>query len=96
MTLPKRCLFKISTTNFNCFPLVWMIDNRKLNKKTSKIHERALRIVYGDHKTSFSKLLNTDESVTIDIKKLQYLLIGIYKVKKGISPTTMSEIFQYF
>ena len=45
-----------------------MIDNRKLNKKTSKIHERALRIVYGDHKARFSKLLNTDESVTIDKK----------------------------
>ena len=27
--------------------LVWIIDNRKLNKKINKIHGGALRIVYG-------------------------------------------------
>ena len=40
--------------------------------------------------------MNTDKSVTIHQRNLQYLLIEIYKVKKGISPTIMNEIFQFF
>ena len=84
------------TSQFNYCPLVWMIRNRKLNKKTNKVHERTLRMVYGDHNTSFSELLNIDKSVTINQRKLQYLLVEIYKVKKGISPTIMNEIFQFF
>ena len=56
MTLPKQRLLMSSyiTSQFNYCPLVWMIHNRKLNKKINKVHERALRIVYGDHKTCFS------------------------------------------
>ena len=58
--------------------------------------KRALKTVYGDHKTKFSQLLNIDKSVTIHQRNLQYLLIEIYRVKKGISPTLINEIFQFF
>ena len=68
------------TSQFSYCPLVWIIHNRKLNKKISQIHERALRIVYGDHKTKFLELLNLDKSVTIHQRNLEYLLIEIYKV----------------
>ena len=47
-------------------------------------------------KTKLSELLNIDKSVTIHQRNLQYLLIQIYKVKKGISPTIMNELFQFF
>ena len=47
-------------------------------------------------KQVFFGILNIDKSVTIHQKTLQYLLIEIYKVKKGISPTIMNEIFQFF
>ena len=82
MTLQKRRLLMSSyiTSQFSYCPLVWIIHNRKLNKKISQIHERALRIVYGDHKTKFLRLLNLDKSVTIHQRNLQYLLIEIYKV----------------
>ena len=52
MTLQKRHLLMSSyiTSQFNYCPLVWMIHNRKLKKEINKVHERALRIVYGDHK----------------------------------------------
>ena len=42
------------------------------------------------------ELLNIDKSVTLHQRNLQYLLIEIYKVRKGISPTIMDEIFQFF
>ena len=47
MTLPKRHLLMSSyiTSKFNYYPLIWIIHNRKLNKKINKVHKRALRIV---------------------------------------------------
>ena len=98
MNLPKRRLLMRSyiTSQFNYCVLVWMIHNRKLNKKINKVRERALRIVYGDHNTSFLEFLSIDKSVSIHQRNLQYLLIEIYKVKKSISPTIMNEIFQFF
>ena len=92
LTLQKRRLLMSSyvTSHFNYCPLVWVIHNRKLNKKINKIYERASRIAYSDHKTNFWELLKIDKSVTIHQKNLQYLLIEIYKVKKGISPKIMN------
>ena len=81
------------TSQFNYCPLVWMIHNRIVNKKINKVHEIALRIVYGNYKTKFSELLNLDKSVTIYQRNLQYLLIKIYKIKMCISPTIMNVIF---
>ena len=69
---------------------------QQLPKKRKSVHGRALRIVYGDHNTSFLELLNVDKSVTTHQRNLQYLLIEIYKVKKGILPAIMNEIFQCF
>ena len=40
--------------------------------------------------------MNTDKSVTIHQRNLQYLLIEICKVNKAISPTLLNEIFQFF
>ena len=73
-----------------------MIHNRNLNKKINKVHERGLRIVYGDHNTRFSELLNIDKSVTIHQRNLQYLLIEIYKVNKSFSSMLMNKILQFF
>ena len=43
ITFQKRRLLMSSyiTSQFNYCPLVWMIYNRKLNKKIKKVHERA-------------------------------------------------------
>ena len=84
------------TSQFNYCSLVWLVHKRKLNKKINKTHEVVLAIVYSDHKTSFSELLKTDKSVTIHQKNLQYLLIEIYKVIKGVSSTIANEIFSIF
>ena len=42
ITFQKRRLLMSSyiTSQFNYCPLVWMIYNRKLNKKIKKVHER--------------------------------------------------------
>ena len=47
-----------------------------------------MKKVYSNHKTSFSEILKINKSVTIHQKNLQYLLIEIYEVKKGVSART--------
>ena len=85
--LMKSCIF----SQFNYCPLVWMCHSRSL--KINLIQERALRIVYKDYKSSFKELLQQDKSITIHQRNLQYLAIEIYKVRMGISPKIINEIF---
>ena len=97
MSLDKRKLLMNSyiSAQFNYCPLVWMSHSRSLNNKINKIHERALRLVYEDYGSSFKDLLVKDRSCTIHERNIQYLAIEIFKVKIGVSPEIMSEIFRF-
>ena len=81
------------TSQFSYCPLIWMFHSRNLNNKINRIHERALRLVYQNN-LSFSELLDLDNSVTVHQKTLQVLLTEIYKVKNGIAPEIMKDIFE--
>ena len=58
-----------------------MFHNRKLNKHINRLHEKALRIAYQDHHSTFNELLAKDDSFKIHDHNLQKLLIEIFKVK---------------
>ena len=62
MSLEKRrTLMKAFTeSQFNYYPLIWMLHSRTLNNKINRIHERALRAVYSDYNSSFNKLIDKD------------------------------------
>ena len=81
------------TSKFSYCPLIWMFHSRNLNNKINRIHERALRLVYHNN-LSFSELLDLDNSVTVHQKNLQVLVTEIYKVKNGIAPEIMKDIFE--
>ena len=81
------------TSQFSNYPLIWMFHNRNLNNKINRIHERALRLVYQNN-LSFSELLDLDNFVTVQQKNLQVLVTEIYKVKIGIAPEIMKDIFK--
>ena len=70
-----------------------MFHSRNLNNKINRIHERALGLVY-QNKLSFSELLDLEKSVTVHQKKLQVLVTEIYKVKNGIAPELIKDIFK--
>ena len=82
-------------SHFNYCPLIWIIHNRGLNNKINHIQERALGIVHDEYSSSFEDLLNKDKSVTIHQRNLQQLTIEIFKVKIGIAPIIMNEIFTF-
>ena len=90
----RRNLMKaFITSQFSYCPLIWMFHSRNLNNKINRIHEQALRLVYQNN-LSFSELLNLDNSLTVQQKNLQRLVTEIYKVKNGIAPEIMKEIFE--
>ena len=94
-TEQKRMIMKaFINSQFGYCPLVWMNHSRKLNQRINKIHERALRVVYNDKHASFEELLSRDKSATVHVRNLQVLVTEMFKVKLGISPVIMKDIFQ--
>ena len=95
MTFDQRRLILNSfiTSHFSYCPIVWMFHSRKLNERINHIHERALRIVYKDFNSSFQELLIKDNSLNIHHRNLQKLVTEIFKVKNGLSPELMNDVF---
>ena len=61
----KMLMKTFLNSQFSCFSLVWMFHSRNTENWVSKIHERALRLVYhASSQLSFDKLLIKDWSVT--------------------------------
>ena len=77
------------SSQFAYCPLIWMFHSRQINHKINKLHERALRIVYNDHFSSFEELLSKDKSVTVHQRNLQTLATEMYKILNGLSPDIM-------
>ena len=92
----RRILLKtFITSQFNYCPLVWMCHSTGLNNRINNLHKRALMIVYQDKISDFETLLKNDESVTIHVGNLHYLVSEIYKVKNNIFPEIVREIFHF-
>ena len=79
-------------SQFATYPLLGMFVDRNLNSKINSLHLRALRIVYRDNKPSFEDLLVKDKSV--HHRNIHFLAIEMFKVKHGISPPFMENIFK--
>ena len=56
---------------------------------------KELRIVYKDFNTSFQELLTEDNSLNIHDRNLQKLVTEIFKVKNGLSPELMNDVFEF-
>ena len=81
-------------SQFSYCPLVWMFHSRTLNNKINRIHERCLRIVYYDKKSTYKNLLERDRSVLVHVRNLQILAIEMFKVHSGLSPPIFKELFR--
>ena len=73
---------------------MWMSHSRTVNNKINKLHEKSLRLIYNDKKSSFKELIETDKSVPIHIKNLQVLTTEMFKVCRNISPPIVRQLFQ--
>ena len=70
-----------------------MRHNRINNSKINRLHERCLRLIYNDKKSSFEDLLQKDGSVSIHHRTLKRLAAELLKVFKGLSLVLLAETF---
>ena len=83
-----------SMAQFNYYPLIWMYHNRTYDNKINRLHERYIRLIYNDKRSSFQDLFEKDNSVSIHHKNLQALVVEMFKVHTKTSPEIMQEVFQ--
>ena len=93
MSLNKRRLLMKTfvESQFNYCPLIWMFHSRRLNNKINNVHEKALRIVYSDYKSTFQELLNKDASFSVHHRNIQTLATEVYKHIHGLLPAIMGK-----
>ena len=80
-------------SQFKYCPLIWMFHSRIMNNKINRIHERALRLIYSDHLSSFDELLKKDRSFSIRHRNIESQAIELYKFFLGLFPSIVKNIF---
>ena len=80
-------------SQFNYCPLVWMNHSRRNNAKINNLHERCLRLICSDKKSSYEELLKKDESVSIHHVNIQAFAAEMYDVKYGYTSKIISDLF---
>ena len=74
----QLCNSYILSTFCYC-PLIWMFCSKRNNNMIDVVHKRALRAVYQLFNASLSELLTVDQSSSIHVRNLRFLLIEIFK-----------------
>ena len=64
------------------------------NNKINTLHERCLRIINNDKRSSFNALLEKDGSVSIHERNIKILATEMFKVSKNLAPPQMHEILK--
>ena len=85
----------LSTVNSVIAHLYGCVVVASLTKKISRLHQRCLRIIYCDAQSSFQELLEKDSSVSFHEMNIQMLATEMYKVRKGLSPPEITELFTW-
>ena len=60
----------------------------------NKVHERAMKVILNDHESDFETLLQNNNYVCNHHRKIQTLLIEIFKIKEGFVPPIMGPILK--
>ena len=83
----------LDSTQFLYSPLVWMCCDKTSDNRINHLHERALSTVYNENVSTFEKLLEKYNFVTIHVRNLRILATELYKTKENLAAPTMHEIF---
>ena len=72
-----------------------MYHNRTKSNKINSLHERCLRLLNNDKKSSFHDLLEKDSSVSIHHRNLRALATEMFRIYNGMAPEIVTEIFPF-
>ena len=76
----RQILFEnMVKSSFTYCPLIWMFCSSKSNNLINKTHERSLKIVINDKKSTFEDLLKANNQITVHQKNLQVLMTEVFK-----------------
>ena len=75
-------------SNFNYCPLVWYFSTAKQLQKIEKIQERVLRFLHNDYVSDYLTLLKASGSVSMEVRRMRYLGVEIYKTLNDLNPAT--------
>ena len=81
-------------SNFNYCPLVWMLSHKKLLDKIESLHKQALRFLLNDYVSSYEQLLEKSDKCNMNIRRLRFLCIEIYKTLNDLNPSFIKQIFE--
>ena len=81
-------------SNFNYCPLVWMFSNATSLKKIENLQKRALRFLYNNYQLTYEELLDKASSSRMNVKRLCFLCVEIYKTINNMNPSFMKQIFE--
>ena len=90
----RRTIYNsVIMSNFNYCPLVWHFCGKTNNQKLEKIQERALRILYDDHTSTYDELLEKAGTNTLLINRLRILALTVFKSLNALNPPCLNDIF---
>ena len=73
--------------------LVWHFCKASDARKLERVQERALRAVYNDKNATYEELLKKGRLSSLENRRLQDILILMYKVKHSLVPEHVCKIF---
>ena len=73
--------------------LVWHFCTASDNRKLERLQERALRLVYNTTAESYDALLKRAKLTTLQNRRLQDILILMFKVKNKLTTNEIANIF---
>ena len=82
-----------NTTLINYCHLVWMFCSKEANNEMEKLHKRPLQIIHDNFSSFYDDLRMKDNSATIHVRNLQFLMTEIFKTIHDKNPLFMKEIF---
>ena len=71
-----------------------MFSHVKSLKKVEALQKRALRFLYDDYNSPSEEILKKSGKFCMELNRLRYLCIEIYKTINNINPSFMKQIFQ--
>jgi hypothetical protein len=94
-TPTKLLLYKsFVLSNFNYCPAVWHACGAENTRKLEKVQLRALRFVFNDYTNDYATLLQLANLPSLEISRLRFLAIEVFKARNGLSPNYISDMFK--
>ena len=81
-------------SNLNLVIAHFQFHSHVLNNEINRLYERCLGIIYNSSTSSFTEILEIDNSVSVNHRNMQSLATELYKFISGLSPKLVSDCFK--